>query len=79
MKNQGRMTQNRICLNQNKVQFIIGDCVLADAEHFILDNQLLRRDLWRDFVSMFRLGLDSDNLGWRGEYFGKIAVVRHCP
>ncbi|MBP5730526.1 MAG: glycoside hydrolase family 127 protein [Clostridia bacterium] len=46
--------------------------VLGEAERFILDNQLLRRDLWRDFVSMFRLGLDSDNNGWRGEYFGKM-------
>ena len=56
----------------NNISSFLRNGMLGTAERFILDNQLLRRDLWRDFVSMFRLGMDSDNLGWRGEYFGKM-------
>ncbi len=61
-----------VTLIDNNISSFPRNGMLGTAERFILDNQLLRRDLWRDFVSMFRLGLDSDNLGWRGEYFGKM-------
>ena len=46
--------------------------VVREAEYFILENQLLRTDLWDRFISVFRLGSDSENGGWRGEYFGKM-------
>ena len=65
-------SNGRISLVSGGIKSFPAGGVLREAERFILDNQLLRRDLWRDFVSMFRLGLDSDNGGWRGEYFGKM-------
>ncbi len=46
--------------------------VLGYALGFITRNQLMRRDLWRTFVSVFRDCPDSGNGGWRGEYFGKM-------
>ncbi len=46
--------------------------VMESAEGFIMQNQLKRADLWKRFVNVYRTGTDSDNGGWRGEYFGKM-------
>ena len=46
--------------------------VMESAEEFIMNNQLKRADLWKRFVNVYRTGTDSDNGGWRGEYFGKM-------
>ena len=58
--------------NSGRVIFRPSAGVLEDAAAFITENQLLRTDLWERFVSMFKLGIDSENGGWRGEYFGKM-------
>lgn len=58
--------------DSGKVRFRPSGGVLENAASFITENQLLRTDLWERFVSMFKLGIDSENGGWRGEYFGKM-------
>ena len=58
--------------NSGKLRFRPVGGVLGEAAGFIAENQLLRADLWERFVSMFKLGIDSENGGWRGEYFGKM-------
>lgn len=39
---------------------------------FVEDNQLLDIELWRRFVNQFKDKSDSFDLGWRGEYWGKM-------
>lgn len=39
---------------------------------FTIENQLLDAEKWTLFVEQFRLQLDSENRGWRGEYWGKM-------
>ena len=42
-----------------------------ETVRFLLDAQLLDSALWRRFVDQFRDGIDGENQGWRGEYWGK--------
>ena len=50
------------------------DSPQARAVGFILDHQLLDRDLWTLFTSQFKApGADNDG-GWRGEYWGKMMM-----
>ncbi len=42
-----------------------------DAVRFIMKSQLLRVDLWKKFVNLYRLQPDA-KLGWSGEYWGKM-------
>lgn len=50
------------------------DSPQARAVDFILDHQLLDRDLWTLFTSQFKApGADNDG-GWRGEYWGKMMM-----
>ncbi len=46
--------------------------VSASAVSFIEREQLADALLWRRFVDQFREQLDGTNLGWRGEYWGKM-------
>ncbi len=46
----------------------IADC----AAQFLQKEQLKDRALWKKFVDVFRSQPDSDNRGWRGEYWGKM-------
>ena len=39
---------------------------------FTEDYQLLKEDLWVDFVNQFRDRIDGPDAGWRGEYWGKM-------
>lgn len=39
---------------------------------FTIEGQLLDVDTWLILVNQFRLQQDSDNNGWRGEYWGKM-------
>ncbi len=39
---------------------------------FFQKEQLLDTVLWKKFVDVFRTGPDSENLGWKGEYYGKM-------
>lgn len=43
----------------------------AETVEFLLREQYLNTDLWKKFVDQFRLRLDGDTVGWRGEYWGK--------
>ena len=50
------------------------DSPQARAVGFILDHQLLDRNLWTLFTSQFKApGADNDG-GWRGEYWGKMMM-----
>ena len=44
----------------------------AKAAEFFEKEQLLDRTLWKDFVDQFREQPDGLNMGWRGEYWGKM-------
>lgn len=39
---------------------------------FVENNQLLNAALWKRFVKQFRVYSDSEDNGWRGEYWGKM-------
>ncbi len=43
-----------------------------DNAAFILQKQLLDKPLWDKFVHVFTERPDAADLGWRGEYFGKM-------
>ncbi len=43
-----------------------------DNALFILNKQLLDQPLWNKFVYVFTERPDHEDLGWRGEYFGKM-------
>ena len=43
-----------------------------DNAAFILQKQLLDKPLWDKFVHVFTERPDATDLGWRGEYFGKM-------
>lgn len=45
--------------------------VFDEALAFIMRTQLMRAELWKKFVSLFRLQPDAKN-GWSGEYWGKM-------
>lgn len=48
-------------------------CGSADeTAHFLTEDALLDRELWKKFVQAFRDREDGKNLGWRGEYWGKM-------
>ena len=42
------------------------------AAVFFQEKQLKDRNLWKKFVDVYRIRPDSANLGWRGEYWGKM-------
>ena len=46
--------------------------VLAEAVDFICREQLMRPELWHEFVSQFTFCPDDENNGWRCEYWGKM-------
>lgn len=46
--------------------------VADKAARFFQNNQLTDRALWAKFVDLFRTRDDSQNGGWRGEYWGKM-------
>ena len=46
---------------------------LADkTSSFLQEEQLKDRVLWKKFVDVFRSHPDSENYGWRGEFWGKM-------
>lgn len=42
------------------------------AARFVEDHQVSNPALWAMFVEQFKLQLDSENGGWRGEFYGKM-------
>ena len=59
-----------------KKQVIYADKTLTgsinDAAVFLRNEQLTDSVLWKRFVDQFRNGIDGENRGWRGEYWGKM-------
>ena len=45
--------------------------VADDVVRFLTKDSLTDEALWKKFVQVFRDQQDGDNLGWRGEYWGK--------
>ena len=45
---------------------------IEHAASFITERQLLDSELWERFASQFGRGSDDGDLGWRGEYWGKM-------
>ena len=51
---------------------------------FAKDRQLMNPNTWADFVRQFRADSDDHDLGWRGEYWGKMMrgaclIYRYAP
>ncbi|MBE5751160.1 MAG: hypothetical protein E7357_01975 [Clostridiales bacterium] len=44
----------------------------AQMNAFVIEKQLYDQTLWKIFVQQFRDRKDSDDGGWRGEFFGKM-------
>ena len=45
---------------------------VAETVDFTITKQLNDKALWKKFANQFRVRLDSNDLGWRGEYWGKM-------
>lgn len=45
---------------------------IHEAAMFLQSEQLTDSVLWKRFVDQYRSGVDADNRGWRGEYWGKM-------
>ncbi|MBQ4268572.1 MAG: glycoside hydrolase family 127 protein [Clostridia bacterium] len=45
---------------------------VANTVDFATEKQLKDKALWKKFAGQFRVRLDSDDKGWRGEYWGKM-------
>ena len=45
---------------------------VAETVDFTIEKQLKDKALWKKFANQFRVRLDSDDQGWRGEYWGKM-------
>lgn len=61
----------------NKLAFLgIGSSHYTETadrySRFIIEKQLLDRNLWKHFVEVFRSRADIHDSGWRGEYWGKM-------
>ena len=48
------------------------DGIIGKTRDFIVNKQALDRELWKDFVLQFKQKRDDKDLGWRGEYWGKV-------
>lgn len=46
--------------------------IVDDTMHFTAEKQLLRADLWNRFVAQFLDDPDTEDTGWRCEYWGKM-------
>ena len=46
--------------------------VADKTAHFLQEEQLKDRELWKKFVNIFRTQPDDANQGWRGEFWGKM-------
>ncbi len=53
------------------VEMKLKGCIDSTAD-FLQREQLMDRELWKRFVDQYRNGLDGENRGWRGEYWGKM-------
>ena len=44
----------------------------GDMIRYTIDAQLCDKETWKLFVNQFRITPDDEDLGWRGEYWGKM-------
>ena len=60
----------------DKISCVDADIELEGLIHntavFLEKHQLTDRILWKRFADQFREGIDAQNRGWRGEYWGKM-------
>jgi len=70
-KNAGnrRLEQKAGFLNNGSSEF---GGVAGEAIRFVSDEQLLKKELWSNFVEVFLCKADSADKGWRGEFWGKM-------
>ncbi len=54
---------------ENEYKF---DEITHKTMEFTEENQVLKEDLWIDFVNQFTDQIDGPDAGWRGEYWGKM-------
>lgn len=65
-----RLSTDKFFINyENTFNF---DEITDKTMKFTEDYQLLKTDLWIDFVEQFSDQIDGTNQGWRGEYWGKM-------
>ncbi len=43
-----------------------------ETVRFVIKNQLMRSDDWNQFIKAYLNNLDTEDEGWRGEYWGKM-------
>ena len=43
-----------------------------DVVRFVIKNQLMKSDDWKQFIRAYLNNLDTEDEGWRGEYWGKM-------
>ncbi len=46
--------------------------VVENAYNFTKEKQLMRADLWERFVKQYEIHSDDADLGWKGEFWGKM-------
>jgi len=56
----------------------------AEYNDIIINRQLLDKELWQKCINVFSSGIDSNDGGWRGEYWGKMMrgaclMYQVCP
>ncbi len=57
------------CFNAGEVKF---DNFVNDNVDFVIETQLLNKNLWDKCINVFKTREDTDNGGWRGEFWGKM-------
>ena len=55
-------------LNNHKIVYHNQISKMVD---FVIQTQILNRAMWKNFIEVFKDKTDSEDLRWRGEYFGK--------
>ena len=43
-----------------------------DVVRFVIKNQLMKSDDWKQFIRAYLNNLDTEDEGWRGDYWGKM-------
>lgn len=46
--------------------------IAINTAEFLTREHLCNKEMWKKFVDIYREKPDGENLGWRGEYFGKM-------
>ena len=49
------------------------DCFVDALEYFVENFDLINSELWRKFVNVYITKEDTEDGGWRGEFWGKMS------